>query len=318
MSRLVEQVKLSLGDHISKFSPSKIVVAISGGADSVALFRATQLALKDFDISLELAHINHQLRGKDSDDDQKFVEKLAATHGVKLHIYSENVAEFAKNNGLSVETAARQVRYKFLDEFKNSALVATAHNANDNAETVLLNLARGTGLAGLCGIPQARGHYIRPLLKVSRSEIEKFLQEIAQDFITDQTNFEEVYTRNNVRHNILPLFLELNPNFLNSIESLTSNLSADENYLQKQAEIGLKIVTKENNIDAKLLANLPQNISYRIIKTLMQSAGVAEFSQVHIGLIQEILSIGGAVNLPGDFFARVQKNVLTIYKNFKK
>ena len=312
MSSFVEKIRPQIDEYISKFTAAKIIVAISGGADSVALFRALDEILADSKVQLELVHINHQLRGEDSNADQKFVENLAQKFNVKLHIFCKNVADFSKINGFSIETAARKVRYDFLDKFENSALIATAHNANDNAETVLLNLARGTGLAGLCGVPAVRGHYIRPLLKISRDEIEQYLDSIKQDYVTDKTNFDEIYTRNNIRLNVLPQFLKMNSNFLQAIENLTNHLTDDENYLQIQAINTLKSITTNGEINAKMLAELPRNISYRIIKILMRNAGVSEFSHIHITLIHEILPVGGAVNLPGDLFARVQKNIFKI------
>ncbi|MDE7293582.1 MAG: tRNA lysidine(34) synthetase TilS, partial [Oscillospiraceae bacterium] len=180
-----------------------VVAALSGGADSVCLLLVLKKLRERLNFALSAVHINHNLRGEESDRDRDFCLRLCEREGIPIRVYSVNAAEYAEKKGYSTEEAARILRYDCFEkesERLSGALIATAHNMGDNTETVLFNLTRGTGVRGLGGIPYKRDNIIRPLLDVSREEIEKYLEAHGQDFVTDSTNLTDDYTRNRIRH----------------------------------------------------------------------------------------------------------------------
>lgn len=188
----------------------RVIAGISGGADSVCLLFVLLELKRTLDIDIVAVHINHGIRGETAARDERFVEKLCRTHQVKCEVYHENVVLFAKNRKQSLEEAGRDVRRAaFAGAFEKygGTKIALAHHQNDNAETLLMNLARGTGLKGLGGIQPVSGHMIRPLLVLDRKEIEECVKETGWGFCRDETNDQDGYTRNRLRHHIIP-FLE--------------------------------------------------------------------------------------------------------------
>ena len=186
-----------------------VVCAVSGGADSVSMLHVL-LSLQDtLGIRVEAAHFNHHLRGAESDRDEAFVRQLCASLGVPLHTGGGDVQARAAQTHESLEEAARKLRYAFFDTLPG--LVATAHTQDDNLETVLLNLTRGTGLAGLTGIPPKRGRLIRPMLVCTRAQIEACLAEHGFSYVTDSTNLLPDARRNRLRQRVIPLLREENP-----------------------------------------------------------------------------------------------------------
>lgn len=221
----------------------KILVALSGGADSVALIRV----LLSLGYTCECAHCNFHLRGEESDRDETFVRQLCRTLDVKLHVTHFNTNDYAKEHHLSIEMAARKLRYDWFEILRkenDASFIAVAHHRDDSVETFLLNLIRGTGINGLKGIAAQNGHIIRPLLKESRESIIDYLNAIHQDFITDSTNLEDEYTRNKIRLNILPLMKEINPSVMQGIDSLSERLSevADIYNQERKSVLSRKMV----------------------------------------------------------------------------
>ena len=224
-------------DMISK--GDNVCCALSGGADSTALLLALKELSGELSFSLKAVHINHMLRGNESDRDEAFCISLCKKLRINLKVFRQDAAEFSRKRKMSVETGAREMRYKIFGELSESdfaAKIATAHNLSDNAETVIFRLARGTGLKGLCGIPPVRGNFIRPLLNCSRKEIEDFLAEKGESFVTDSTNLSDNYARNKIRHKILPELSALHGGFPENITAMTLSLSEDEDFLSKEAE----------------------------------------------------------------------------------
>lgn len=199
-----------ISDNGLPLPPTPLIVALSGGADSVALL----LLLKQLGYAVIAAHCNFHLRGEESNRDEHFVRKLCGRQRVRLYVQHFNTVATAQKEGISIEMAARDLRYNWFEELRqttNAQAIAVAHHRDDNAETILLNLIRGTGLHGLKGMLPINGHIIRPLLEVSRKELEAYLKSQGQDFVTDSTNLELVYKRNKIRHEVLPLLRLLNP-----------------------------------------------------------------------------------------------------------
>ena len=190
-----------------------VLAAVSGGADSVCLLLLLCELAAELGIHVSAFHMNHGIRGAEADRDERFVEKLCGRMGVPLTVVHEKVGSYAADHGLSTEEAGRILRYRHLKETAEKygcAKIAVAHHEDDDAETVLLNLFRGSGLPGLSGIRPVREEIIRPLLCVSRKEIEEYLTSREHSWCEDSTNKENDYTRNKIRHKILPLMVEIN------------------------------------------------------------------------------------------------------------
>ena len=202
----------------------KVLVALSGGADSVALLRI----LLSLGYTCECAHCNFHLRGWESDRDESFVRQLCEEHSIPLHITHFDTSAYAKEHHLSIEMAARELRYEWFEQIRKkigALVIAVAHHRDDSVETFLLNLMRGAGINGMKGIPVKNGYIVRPLLSVSREGILDYLQAINQGYVTDSTNLEDEYMRNKIRLNILPLMKEVNPAVMETIQETTFRLS---------------------------------------------------------------------------------------------
>ncbi len=204
-------------------SGQKILLAVSGGMDSMVLwdlFNRTQF-------KYSIVHCNFQLRGADSDHDEAFVKQQAVMHGVKLFTRHFDTEEYARLEGISIEMAARELRYRYFEKVRaenHFDFIATAHHLDDVLETFFLNLSRKTGIKGLTGIKEKSGKVIRPLLFASRDEIREYARKHSVDYRDDITNHQVVYQRNFIRHRILPLFSELNPAFRKNLMSTIGNL----------------------------------------------------------------------------------------------
>ena len=195
----------------------RVIVGLSGGADSVALL-CVLLELKDeLGITLSAVHINHCLRGAESDSDELFCQKLCAEKEIDFTAHRIDVKSYCEQNKIGTEEGARALRYSIFEAADPTAKIATAHTLSDNVETVIMNLARGSALDGLCGIPPVRGRIIRPIIDCSRSDVEAFLAKLGQSYVTDSTNLTDDYSRNRVRHNVIPILKQLNPELERSV-----------------------------------------------------------------------------------------------------
>jgi len=219
-----EKVKHFIAKERLLSPADRVLVALSGGADSVALLRLMQ----ELGFAIEAAHCNFQLRGEESLRDEAFVQRLCQQRGVRLHTVRFDTRATAAETGQSLEMAARQLRYDYFETLcqqEDIAKIAVAHHREDSVETLLLNLVRGTGLQGLCGIAPKNGRIVRPLLALSRTDIEGYLQELGQDFVTDSTNLTADFARNKVRLQVLPMLRELNAAADDNILTTMENLS---------------------------------------------------------------------------------------------
>ncbi|MEG1562476.1 MAG: tRNA lysidine(34) synthetase TilS [Bacteroides sp.] len=234
----------------------KILVALSGGADSVALLRL----LLSMGYTCEAAHCNFHLRGEESDRDETFVRELCQQLGIYLHITHFQTEAYAAAHHLSIEMAARELRYAWFARTKESsgaAVIAVAHHQDDSVETLLLNLIRGTGINGLLGIGARNGDVVRPLLCINRQEITDYLQSIGQAYVTDSTNLQDEYTRNKIRLNLLPLMQEINPSVKESILDTARHLSQAACIYHHGIEEGKKRVLTTKGICIAALQNEP-------------------------------------------------------------
>ena len=252
-----------------------VLCALSGGADSMYLL----CRLLEGGYRVKCAHYNHSLRPT-ADRDEAFVRSWCREHGVPLTVGRGEVAARAEKLGLGLEECAREMRYSFLEQTARAegcALIATGHHAGDNAETVLMNLVRGSGLKGLCGIPERRGNLIRPMLEVRREEIEDWLSAHGVPHVEDETNGEDCYTRNRIRHRVMPLLEELNPRAEEHITAAAGRLREDEGLLQRLAEELLgRCEEREDGlaVPAQDLADAPRPLALRACGILARRAGL--------------------------------------------
>ena len=234
----------------------KIVVAVSGGPDSMALVNVLKnLNFYGFNIKIVVAHINHMLR-QEADNEQKYVEKYCKLNKIECFVKKVDVSAISLEDKRGVEETARKIRYEFFDEVlgkTNSNKIAIAHNKNDNVETVIMHLFRGTGINGLKGIDIKRDKYIRPLMECSREEIEKYCKDMNLEPKIDKSNFENTYTRNKIRNVLIPMIKEeFNPNIIESITRLSDIVNQQEEYINKQAKLAYNnIVLNEENENNK-------------------------------------------------------------------
>lgn len=274
---IIEKFNRSLIDY-----GDDVVVALSGGADSVCLlYNMLSLWERGYIETLTAVHCNHGLRGEEADRDEQFCKDLC--NKLKIHLYCEKipVTEYAKEHSLSLEEAGRNLRYKTFEKYRMGGKIATAHNKKDNAETVIFNLIRGTSLAGMGGIPIMRDAIIRPLLDVSREEIEEYLKEIGADFVTDHTNLETKYSRNKIRLSIIPEMENINDGAVNNITAFAKLASYDEEFLSSLADDYLSMLHHgENELDLIIenedktsAEDIPYAILSRVIKKFLTENG---------------------------------------------
>lgn len=257
-----------------------MLCAVSGGADSMYLL----CRLGEMGYSVAVAHYNHGLRGAESDRDEEFVRAFCRERGIPFISGRGDVNAFSREHGLSGEEGARELRYAFLERARasvNAAVIATAHNAEDNAETLLLNLLRGTGLRGLGGIPPVRGNIVRPMLAVTREEVETYLAERGIPHVEDSTNGQDIYTRNRIRHEVMPVLKRLNPAFVQTAGRTAELLRRDGGYLDHLAEQFVREHSRGNALPAKELAALPEAVRSRAVRQM----GRKEFSAVQTDAI---------------------------------
>jgi len=297
----------------------EVTVALSGGADSMALLYVLNSLKEKLNISLSAAHLNHMIRGAEALRDEEFVKEQCALLGVKLFCERADIPEIAKENSLSVELAARKVRYEFLERV-SSGVIATAHTTSDNLETVLFNLSRGTALGGLCGIPYKRDRIIRPLILCTREQIEEYCKANNIPFVTDSTNLSDDYTRNKIRHKAVPVLKEINPAVEQSVLRMAENLREDADFLDSLSRAYLSQNIRE---DGKLSLNgfkeLHAAVAKRVVK---QYVGLKcddiSLENIHINAILDITRQGGKVSIPKDCFAISSGDTLYIEEGKKQ
>lgn len=280
-------------EYIKKYGmlrpEDRVLCAVSGGADSMCLLSWLHDNAQTLGITVAAAHFNHCLRGEESDRDEEFVKDFCRREGISFACGRGDVAALARDSGRSTEDAARAMRYDFLRSAAKKTgcnKIATAHNAEDNAETMLLNLVRGAGARGLAGIPPVRDEFIRPLLSTTRAEILSYLNDRGICYVTDSTNLDDDYTRNKLRHRVMPVLSELNPSFaagcLRTAESLRDDDAclyfiargfAEENYI-------------DDSLPAEKLAALPRAVAVRVLRIVCGSGLTAVQTDAILALLK--------------------------------
>ena len=299
MSTVLEQKALCALRQYSLFSQGdRIAVGVSGGADSVALLRFLAALRPQFGWDLVVCHIHHGLRGAEADRDECFVRALAEQLGLPCAVSRIDAAALALRDHISVEEAGRMARYAFFAQTAGEGgRIATAHTLDDSIETVLMNLVRGTGLRGLCGIPRIRGNIVRPLLDCTRAEVEDYLGALGQPYCTDSTNLTDDYTRNRIRHDILPRLCALNPNFPGAMARMLPRLAAQQaltDCLAAQAAQQLQAAC--GGLSRQGLSALPEPVCDRLLLRLLEQNRLP-VSAAAVERMTETLRTGGKLDL---------------------
>lgn len=311
------------------FSANKIVVAVSGGADSLALAELLINSRQRFNLQLCIAHYEHGLRGQDSLDDAAFVEDYAKSRGIEFFCEHGDVKKFAAENKMSIETAARQLRYNFLYRVQrkiNFDAIALAHHADDQAETILMRLLRGATSAGLGAMKISvetddYGLLLRPLLRFRKFELENYCAERGLVPRIDATNFETDTTRNKIRLELLPALAKFNPNIVDTLCRLGEVTAEEADFLDNEAEeilpyIVKKIAPNEYALMRDDFVGLHPAVQRIVIKKFLTvMTGVEDYGFVHFEAVRKVLlnNLSG-VELPHKFRADLHKNKLTIKK----
>lgn len=266
----------------------RVICAVSGGADSVALLFAMYLLAPKLNIVLEAAHFDHCLRGDESAADARFVSNLCDRLDIPLHMGQGSVQSGKKG----LEAAARHARYSFLESLDGK--IATAHTADDNAETVLMHLIRGTGLKGLGGISPIRGRVIRPMLTVTRHEVISFLEEQNLTWCEDSSNASDVFFRNRLRHHLVPMMKEENPSLIQNLSDMALRLREDEALLAAQVN--------EKEFTVTELRQQHSALRSRWIHNFLERNGLQDAEKVHIDAVNQLIfssKPSARANLPG-------------------
>lgn len=305
-------------DRHDMLRPSDIVIAgVSGGADSICLLFMLLEMQKEIGFSLIAVHVHHGIRGESADRDAWYVEEICRSQKVELKIFHEDVKAFAKENKMTEEEAGREVRRaafkKVLKQYKGTK-IALAHHENDNVETLLLNLCRGTGLNGITGIAPADGVWIHPLLCLKRKEVESYLEERGISYCTDETNFENNYARNKIRNHVIPyLEREINTSSCEHMAETVRQMQMLREYVNAETNRYMKLCVKPDEVNNLCLLKepymqLPPAMKPYIIHTLLCRAAERskDIESVHVRLMDELMGkqVGRKLTLPYDMSAQ--------------
>ena len=303
MREVLEKVRIFIRQHHLLQDESRVVVGLSGGSDSVCLAHI----LDKLGYEVVAAHCNFHLRGEESMRDEQFVVSLCQQMGWNLHQEDFDTAVYARQKGISIEMAAREYRYdwfKRLKEEVGAEAIAVGHHQDDNVETLLLNLTRGTGIKGLCGMQPQNGDVVRPLLCLTRKDILIYLEDVHQTYVTDHTNLEDDFARNKVRLDVLPLLETINQGAMKNLASTQENLTEVMKVYQQAMQDAITncVEQKENgeiHIDIQKLQTLPSPIS--VLHEVLSPFG---FNKVQL---KDLLA---ALNESGKVFIAAGRRVL--------
>jgi len=295
---------------------STILIALSGGADSMVLLDFLRCEGEALSIKKLMAcHINHKIR-QDADENEEFVKDYCQRTNIPFFTRQVNIPLLSKETGESEELCGRRIRYEILEELaqKHEALIATAHNLSDHAETVVFNLTRGSGLKGLCGIPPVRGNVIRPLIDVSKDEILDYCKEHNILYFTDSTNEDTRYTRNKIRHTVIPVLKEINPSFEQITAQMSRQIREEEAFLEQLTEEAYVRVQIPNGIDIPKLLRENHVVVRRILKNQLINHGIEPSFKTIDGIFSRLTEPFFDITLSKDIHILLKNNVLS-FKN---
>ncbi len=307
-----EKLVLStIREHEMIGSDDRVVVAVSGGPDSVCLLEILLRLRETLNVSLIAAHLDHGLRPGEDERETEFVETLARRSGIPCAY--ERVTQLANAHGTCLEERAREIRYRFFEgvlDTYHAQRLALGHNKNDQAETVVMNMLRGTGSAGLSGMPPVRDNcYIRPLIRITREEILAYVREKGLSYMTDSSNLDKRYLRNRIRLELMPILLTYQPRLIDHLEDLAFLCREENRFMEREAEKWLQemiILAPEQSFDISIdaLKGLPVPLQYRVIRGVIRRAK-GNLRRMDLGHIRAIIELianrrpQARINLPG-------------------
>lgn len=304
--KIIESVKTKFIDTNIINKNDEVLLAISGGKDSMCMLDVFNTLSKSYNFNITVCHINHNIRDEESKRDENFVYDYSKKLGLNCIVKNIYAIEYSKKESLSIEEAARILRYKSLNDIRLELIknnnsnknyyIALAHHKNDQAETIIHNLIRGSGLYGLKGMKSINSYYIRPLLHISRNEIEEYINKNNIPFVEDSTNNDEKYTRNFIRNNIISKLYQLNNNFLDHFYDLSNDVCDLYNYLEEDVNNKLNNLTISNDdnhyiIDTKLFKNINNFIKNEIIKLILDKLNInkKDITRINFNSIIDII-----------------------------
>lgn len=306
---------MSLNARADLFSEGdRVVCAVSGGADSMALLLWLLSVRDDLGITVCAAHFNHRLRAEEADRDEAFVRDFCRAQEIELHSGSGDVGKYAHEHGLSTEEAARILRYDFLNSLPCDK-IAVAHTADDNAETVLLHLLRGSGLRGLGGIAPKRGRIVRPFLSLTHEELKDYLTKNGVSWVEDSTNESPAYARNRVRHDLLPLLRRENPAFFDTLGAHCEILRQEDELLDCYAQKVVDDARVGEKYRCAILAAASDALQKRALRLIFRDFLPQDLSMAHIAAVQKLLTSdrpSAQISLPRGLCARRSYEFLEI------
>ena len=299
---------------IEKYSMIKkgdsVVVALSGGADSMCLLHILCLLKDEIGFTVSAAHVNHCIRGAEAERDNEFVRNYCEKNSIRFDCCKIDVPAVSAETSEGIEECGRRLRYSFLNKTADGGLIATAHNLNDRIETFIFNFTRGAGLNGLCSIPPVRDNIIRPLIDCSRDEIEEYCSVNSIPYVTDSSNSDVAYSRNRIRHNILPQMKSINSAFENSALRCFDSINIDNDYLSTIACSIVKKSFKNSCYDIDSFKEEHPSIKNRVISEIVkEKTGITPDSNT-INKISELVFSGGVTQISSGLTLRVRNNIL--------
>lgn len=313
----------------------KILVALSGGPDSVCLLNVLYSLKEDFHITIGAAHVNHMLRGDEALADEEYSRSLCKRLNIEFYVEKIDIDKISKEKNISHEMAGREERYKFFETIKSYHgynKIAVAHNANDQAETIIMNMMRGTGIEGLCGIRSKReGGIIRPILCLSRNEVELYCSSNNLEPRIDKTNLENIYSRNKVRLDIIPYMKEnFNKDIINTLNRMANLIQVDNDFLEKETLDNFKVYCS-NTSDALIISKEAFNLDRAIISRIIRKAFfefTGKYSNFEMKHIYDVIELSKnttnkridltnnvlAENIYGDIYLKLKDNIIREYK----
>lgn len=312
----IDSVRCVVNKHNMLDYGDTVVVGFSGGADSVSLMHVLLQLKNEFNLNLIGAHVNHGIRGKEAERDENFCKEFCENNNVKFELLNVNVPQLSKENSMSEEEYGRKIRYEFFSSLAgNSGKIATAHNLNDCAETLLLNLVRGAGNRGSCSIPAVRGNIIRPLIECSREEIEEYCKENSLEFMTDSTNFQNDYSRNKIRNVVIPNLKQINPAVITALKRHIDSSKEDEEVLSLITQEKYSLCVEDNKILENEISKYPLAIKKRIVFKFLNENTQKDISSKHIEDILSIIGTKKSVNSAGGLKIQSEGGYLVIKEN---
>lgn len=326
---MIDIVRNNIIDNNLIKENDNIVVGVSGGADSMALLNVLMEIKKEINFNIFVAHVNHGVRGEDALADQLFVERKAREMNVPYYFKNVDMEKHAREKKITAEEAGRELRYGFFRDIlkqQGGGKIAVAHNKNDQAETLLLRIMRGTGIDGLKGMEFIAGDIIRPILNIAREDIENYINENSVETVLDKTNLMTIYNRNKVRLELIPYIIDnFNPNIINTLWRLSSIADVDSGFLNALAEEKYNLIVKSETkhsiiLDGTIFNREDRSIKIRVVRLMIYKLveslqGISEQNVQSIVDLFERMETGKQLNLPAGIIGRVSYNDLIIHNS---